>query len=73
MENVQIEKKETEAQKRASRKYKNSKYRPNVFIDMDKRPAIEKHIELLGYKSFNEYITALIEFDMSEHALSKKQ
>lgn len=64
MENVQIEKKETEAQKRASRKYKNSKYRPNVFIDADKRESIERWFTGKGYKSFNEYVCALIDEDM---------
>ena len=64
MKNVQIEKKETEAQKRASRKYKNSKWRPNVFIDKDKQEPIEKWIAEHGYKSFNEYVCALIDKDM---------
>lgn len=66
MENVQIEKKETEAQKRASRKYKNSKYRPNVFIDADKRESIERWFTGKGYKSFNEYVCALIDEDMKK-------
>lgn len=66
MENVQIEKKETEAQKRASRKYKNSKYRPNVFIDADKRESIERWFTAKGYKSFNEYVCALIDQDMGK-------
>lgn len=64
MENIQKEKKETEAQKRASRKYKNSKYRPNVFIDADKRELIERWFTSKGYKSFNEYVIALIDEDM---------
>lgn len=66
MNNVQIEKKETEAQKRASRKYKNSKYRPNVFIDADKRESIERWFICKGYKSFNEYVCALIDEDMKK-------
>lgn len=66
MKNIQIEKKETEAQKRASRKYKNSKYRPNVFIDADKRESIEKWFAERGYKSFNEYVIALINEDMGK-------
>lgn len=64
VENIQKEKKETEAQKRASRKYKNSKYRPNVFIDADKRELIERWFTSKGYKSFNEYVIALIDEDM---------
>ena len=64
MKNEQIEKKETEAQKRASRKYKNSKWRPNVFIDKDKQEPIEKWFTEHGYKSFNEYVISLIDRDM---------
>ena len=64
MENIQKEKKETEAQKRASRKYKNSKWRPNIFIDADKRESIERWFSDKGYKSFNEYVCALIDEDM---------
>lgn len=64
MENIQKEKKETEAQKRASRKYKNSKWRPNIFIDADKRESIERWFTRKGYKSFNEYVISLIDEDM---------
>jgi len=64
VENIQNEKKETEAQKRASRKYKNSKWRPNVFINKDRQSEIENRIAELGYKSFNEYVIALIDEDM---------
>lgn len=56
--------KETEAQKRASRKYKNSKYCPTVFIDADKREDIERWFTGRGYRSFNEYVCALIDEDM---------
>lgn len=73
MENVQNDKKETEAQKRASRKYKNSKWRPNVFIDKDKQPAIEQWIADCGYKSFNEYVCALIDRDMSTDGSDGKE
>ena len=44
--------------------YKNRKYRPSVFIDMDKRESIEKHFKEKGYRSFNEYIITLIYNDM---------
>ena len=54
MENIQKEKKETEAQKRASRKYKNSKWRPNIFIDADKRESIERWFTDKGRWSFNK-------------------
>ena len=60
------EKKTSDAQLRASLKYANSKYRPNVFIDKEKQLDIEKHFKGKGYKSFNEYVIALIEEDMKE-------
>lgn len=66
MENVQNKKKYTNAQMKARKNYANSKYRPNVFIDMDKREEIEKHFTSKGYKSFNEYVCALIDDDMSK-------
>ena len=65
MHNAQ-EKKTSEAQIRAVKKYANSKYRPNVFIDADKREDIEKHFANKGYKSFNEYVIALINEDMKK-------
>jgi len=56
--------KTSEAQLRASLKYANSKWRPNVFIDKDIQPEIETRIAELGYKSFNEYVIALINQDI---------
>lgn len=44
--------------------YKNSKWRPSIFINNDKRGAIEKWFTDKGYHSFNEYIIALISEDM---------
>lgn len=58
------EKKSTDAQIRAKKKYANSKYRPNVFLDADKRESIESWFTGKGYKSFNEYVCALIDEDM---------
>lgn len=46
--------------------YKNRKWRPNIFIDADKREVIEKHYKSNGYKSMNEYLLALIEKDINE-------
>ena len=63
MENSQI-KKSTDAQKKASRKYENSKWRPSVFLDKALQPDIENHYKSKGYKSFNEYVTALVIADM---------
>ena len=46
--------------------YKNGKYRPSVFIDKDRQEDIERHFKEKGYKSFNEYVIALIDEDMSK-------
>lgn len=64
MNNVQ-ENKVSDAQKKAVKKYANSKWRPNIFIDKDKQEAIEQWIAEHGYKSFNEYVCSLIEKDMN--------
>ena len=63
-ENVKGNKKTSEAHNRASLKYANSKYRPNVFINKERQTDIEKHFKSKGYKTFNEYIIALINEDM---------
>jgi hypothetical protein len=44
--------------------YKNKKWRPNIFIDADKRESIERWFTGKGYKSFNEYVCALIDENM---------
>ena len=64
MKNAQENKKTSDAQLRASLKYANSKWRPNIFIDKDKQAPIEQWIADHGYKSFNEYVCALIDRDM---------
>ena len=46
--------------------YKNRKYRPSVFIDKERQEDIEKHFKNKGYKSFNEYVIALVDADMSK-------
>ena len=46
--------------------YKNRKYRPSVFIDKERQADIEKHFKNKGYRSFNEYVIALIDEDMSK-------
>lgn len=46
--------------------YKNGKYRPSVFFDKSMQIDIEKHFKEKGYKSFNEYINALVIADMSK-------
>ena len=45
--------------------YKNGKYRPSVFFDKSMQAEIEKHFREEGYKTFNEYINALVIADMS--------
>lgn len=56
--------KESVAQKKATRKYIAGQYRPSVYIDKNKQVEIENHFKRRGYKSFNEYVNALIEKDM---------
>ena len=65
MQNVQNkERKSTDAQIRAKTKYANNRWRPAVYIDKDKQAPIEQWIADHGYKSFNEYVCALIDRDM---------
>lgn len=60
------QKKTSEARLRASKKYSNSRWRPNIYIDADKRESIERWFTARGYRSFNEYVTALIDKDMND-------
>ena len=46
--------------------YKNRKYRPSVFIDKERQEDIENHFRNKGYKSFNEYVIALVDADMND-------
>lgn len=59
-------KKTSDAQLRASKKYANSRWRPNIYINMDKRESIERWFTEKGYRSFNEYVIALIDEDMKQ-------
>ena len=45
--------------------YKNGKYRPSVFFDKSMQIDIEKHFKGKGYKTFNEYVNALVRDDMN--------
>lgn len=65
MENTQ-NKKTSDAHIRATNKYANSKWRPNVFLNKALQPDIESHYKSKGYKSFNEYVTALVIADMQK-------
>lgn len=62
MQNAQ--KKTTEAQIRANKKYSNSKWRPNIYIDKDLQPEIERHFKEKGYDTFNQYVVDLVMKDM---------
>lgn len=44
-------------------KYKNSKWRPNVFISSEYRENIETWLNEHGYKSINEYLIACLKKD----------
>ena len=46
--------------------YKNGKYRPSVFFDKSMQAEIEKHFREKGYRTFNEYVNALVFDDMSK-------
>ena len=46
--------------------YKNGKYRPSVFFDKSMQIEIEKHFKKEGYRTFNEYVNALVFDDMSK-------
>lgn len=61
MQNAQ--KKTSDAQKRANLKYANSRWRPNIYIDADKRECIEKWLFEHEYKSINEYLLACLKKD----------
>ena len=47
--------------------YKNGKYRPSVFFDKSMQIEIEKHFREKGYKTFNEYVNALVLDDMKSY------
>lgn len=56
--------KESESQKRATRKYIDGQWRPSMYIDKALQADIEKHFRSKGYKSFNEYVVELVMADM---------
>lgn len=58
--------KETKAQKKATRNYIAKQYRPSVYIDKERQEGIERHFKGKGYRSFNEYVNALVDADMSK-------
>ena len=47
--------------------YKNGKYRPSVFFDKSMQIEIEKHFREKGYRTFNEYVNALVLDDMKSY------
>ena len=56
----------SESQKKATRKYIKGQWRPSMYIDKELQPDIEKHFKEKGYKTFNEYVNALVSEDMSK-------
>lgn len=52
--------KESESQKKATRKYIANQYRPSVYFDKDLQEKIEKRYSELGYKSFNQYVNKMV-------------
>lgn len=61
--------KTSEARRRANKKYANSRWRPNIFIDKDLQPEIEERIKDLGLESFNKYVLKLIQLDIEKGLL----
>ena len=57
--------KESESQKKATRKYINGQWRPSMYIDIKYKEQIEKHFKEKGYNSFNQYVIDLVFADMS--------
>lgn len=53
----------TVARVKANQKYANSRWRPNIFIDADKRKSIEMWLEEHGYKSINAYLLECLRKD----------
>ena len=47
--------------------YKNGKYRPSVFFDKSMQIEIEKHFKKEGYRTFNEYVNALVLDDIKNY------
>ena len=52
--------------------YKNGKYRPSVFFDKSMQIEIEKHFREKGYRTFNEYVNALVLDDMKSYGGSSE-
>lgn len=57
----------TEKKFNSGLKYKNSKWRPAVFFDAEKREIIESHFLNKGFKTFNEYVNDLISKDLTQN------
>lgn len=61
------QKKTSEAQIRANKKYANSKWRPAIYLNLDKREIVENHFLNKGFKTFNEYVNDLISKDLKSN------
>lgn len=62
MENRQ-NKKTSDAKLKANRKYSNSRWRPNIYINVEYREAIENWLIDNGYKSINDYVIKSLKRD----------
>ena len=51
----------SDAGKKADLKYKNSKWRPNVMIEKEKRVFVENYYHERGFSSFNEWVNDIVE------------
>lgn len=56
--------KTSDAQKRATLKYSNSKYRPSIMIDKEKEVLIKDHCKENGFDSVNAWVNWLIDREL---------
>lgn len=56
--------KTSDAQKRATLKYSNSKYRPNIYVDKEKETLIKNHCLENGFDSVNSWVNWLIDKEL---------
>lgn len=57
-------KKVSKAREETTKRYVAKQWRPSVYIDKTLQDKIEQHFVQKGFKSFNEYVKALIDKDM---------
>ena len=57
-------KKVSKAREETTKRYVAKQWRPSVYIDKSLQDKIEQHFAQKGFKSFNEYVKALINEDI---------